>query len=141
MPLFGKKKAKDPEVEFEFEEIAAEESVDVEADVQAVMEKYDRESNVRVWDGIPKTVVRYMLVAFAVYSILLNFGLNWETRVERASFVGILVFLTFIVFPAQKGARKKLNYIPWYDVILAVLGGGSYFYFVFNLDKIIANTE
>ena len=140
MPLFGKKKAKDPEVEFEFEEIAAEESTNVEADVQAVMEKYDRESNVRVWDGIPKIVVRYMLVAFAVYSILLNFGLNWETRVERASFVGILVFLTFIVFPAQKGARKKLNYIPWYDVILAILGGGSYFYFVFNLDKIIANT-
>ncbi|MBR2491756.1 MAG: TRAP transporter fused permease subunit, partial [Ruminiclostridium sp.] len=140
MPLFGKKKEKDPAVEFEFEEIAADESVDVEADVQAVMEKYDRESNVRVWDGIPRVVVRYMLVAFAVYSILLNFGLNWETRIERASFVGILVFLTFIVFPAQKGGRKKLNYIPWYDVILAVLGGGSYFYFVFNLDKIIANT-
>ena len=47
---------------------------------------------------------------------------------------------TFIVFPSRKGAHKKLNYIPWYDVILAVLGGGSYFYFVFNLDKIIANT-
>lgn len=104
------------------------------------MEKYDRESNVRVWDGIPKTVVRYMLVAFAIYSVLLNFGLNWETRIERASFVGLLVFLTFIVFPAQKGARKKLNYIPWYDVILAVLGGGSYFYFVFNLQAIIEKT-
>ena len=140
MPLFGKKKVKDPEVEFGIDEIAADESTNMEADVQAVMEKYDRESNVRVWDGIPKTVVRYMLVAFAIYSILLNFGLNWETRIERASFVGVLVFLTFIVFPAQKGARKKLNYIPWYDVILAVLGGGSYFYFVFNLDKIIANT-
>ena len=140
MPLFGKKSVKDPETEFEYTEITAEEETTTEADVQAVMEKYDRESNVRIWDGVPKIVVRYMLVAFAVYSILLNFGLNWETRIERASFVGILVFLTFIVFPAQKGSRKKLNYIPWYDVILAVLGGGSYFYFVFNLDKIVANT-
>ena len=118
MPLFGKKSfKKDPEVEFAFTEIESEEST-VEADVQAVMEKYDRESNVRIWDGIPKYVVRYMLVAFAIYSILLNFGLDWETRIERASFTGLLVFLTFIVFPAQKGARKKLNYIPWYDVIL-----------------------
>lgn len=140
MPLFGKKSfKKDPEVEFAFTEIESEEST-VEADVQAVMEKYDRESNVRIWDGIPKYVVRYMLVAFAIYSILLNFGLDWETRIERASFTGLLVFLTFIVFPAQKGARKKLNYIPWYDVILAVLGGGSYFYFVFNLDNIISKT-
>ena len=139
MPLFKKRSVQEPQTEFEFTDIAADEST-TEADLQAVMEKYDREANVRVWDGIPKVVVRYMLVAFAIYSVLLNFGLEWETRIERASFVGILVFLVFIVFPAQKGARKKLNYIPWYDVILAVLGGGSYFYFVFNLDKIIQNT-
>ena len=139
MPLFGKKSfKKDPEVEFAFTEIGEESTV--EADVQAVMEKYDRESNVRIWDGIPKYVVRYMLVGFAIYSVLLNFGIDWETRIERASFTGLLVFLTFIVFPAQKGARKKLNYIPWYDVILAVLGGGSYFYFVFNLQDIISKT-
>ncbi len=139
MPLFRKKSVQEPQTEFEFTDIAADEAT-TEADLQAVMEKYDREANVRVWDGIPKYVVRYMLVAFAIYSILLNFGIDWETRIERASFVGILVFLVFIVFPAQKGARKKLNYIPWYDVILAALGGGSYFYFVFNLDKIVQNT-
>ena len=130
----------DPETEFEFTDMIGEEEPTSEADVQAVMEKYDRESNVRIWDGMPRIVVRYMLVAFAIYSILLNFGIDWETRIERASFVGILVFLTFIVFPARKGSHKKKNYIPWYDVILALLGGGSYFYFVFNLDKIIANT-
>ncbi len=140
MPLFRKKlKEETPETEFEHTNISAEES-QVEADVQAVMEKFDRESNVRVWNGMPKIAVRYMLVAFALYSVLLNFGLNWETRIERASFVGILVFLTFIVFPAQKGARKRQNYIPWYDVILAILGGGSYFYFVFNLESIIQKT-
>ena len=141
MPLFGKKPTETEEAKVEFEMTGlTEDEVTSEADVQAVMEKYDRESNVRLWDGIPKTVVRYMLVAFAVYSILLNFGLDWETRIERASFVGILVFLIFIVFPSRKGAGKKRNYIPWYDVILAVLGGGSYFYFVLNLDSIIANT-
>ena len=108
MPLFGKKPTETEEAKVEFEMTGlTEDEVTSEADVQAVMEKYDRESNVRLWDGIPKTVVRYMLVAFAVYSILLNFGLDWETRIERASFVGILVFLIFIVFPSRKGAGKK----------------------------------
>ena len=113
MPLFGKKSGKDPKTEFEYTDITAEEETTTEADVQAVMEKYDRESNVRIWDGVPKVVVRYMLVAFAVYSILLNFGLDWETRIERASFVGILVFLTFIVFPSRKGAHKKRYFGRW----------------------------
>ena len=31
---------------------------DAAADVEAVMKKYDRESNVRVWQGAPKLVVR-----------------------------------------------------------------------------------
>ena len=113
MPLFGKKPTRTEEVQNEFELTnLAEDEVTSEADVQAVMEKYDRESNVRVWDGVPKIVVRYLLVAFAIYSILLNFGLNWETRIERASFVGILVFLIFIVFPSRKGPGRSSTTSP-----------------------------
>ena len=32
---------------------------------------------------------------------------------------------------------QKQNYVPWYDVLLAIVGGVSYFYFVFNCTKII----
>ena len=35
-----------------------------EADVDAVMKKYDRESNVRVWTGKYKLAVRGILIAF-----------------------------------------------------------------------------
>ena len=111
---------------------------DMDQQVQAVMEKYDRESNVRHWTGIPRKVVRYLMVAFTVYCVLINFLFSWETRIERASFVGCIVFLVFLIFPARKGGGKKENYIPWYDVILALAGGFSYFYFVFNCQKIIA---
>ena len=30
---------------------------EMQTDVDAVMKKYDRESNTRVWQGIPKTIV------------------------------------------------------------------------------------
>lgn len=106
-------------------------------EAQALLEKYDRESNVRIWDGIPRKVIRYMLVAFAIYSVMINLVFNWETRIERASFVGCLVFLIFIIFPARKNGKKKPNHIPWYDVILGLVGSFSYFYFVANCTEII----
>ncbi|MGM9527236.1 MAG: TRAP transporter permease [Oscillospiraceae bacterium] len=106
-------------------------------EAQALLEKYDRESNIRVWDGIPRRVIRYMLVAFALYCVLINLVFNWETRIERASFVGCLVFLIFLVFPATKNGKKRVNHVPWFDLVLAVVGGFAYFYFVANCTEII----
>ena len=116
------------------EELTMEE---MEAKVQEVMEKYDRESNTRKWVGLPNSVIRYLMVAFAIYCVLINFLFNWETRIERASFVGCIVVFIFLLFPARKNSEKKQNYVPWYDVLLAIAGGVSYFYFVFNCTKII----
>ena len=39
------------------------------ADVEEVMKKYDRESNTRVWEGVPRQLVRFAMVAFSIYSI------------------------------------------------------------------------
>lgn len=38
-------------------------------DVEAMMKKFDRESNVRNWEGKPKAVVRLLSIAFSVYCI------------------------------------------------------------------------
>ena len=35
--------------------------------VDAVMKKYDRESNVRVWEGTPKRVIRFLMAAYSLY--------------------------------------------------------------------------
>ncbi len=40
------------------------------ADVEAVMKKYDRESNTRIWTGVPEKIIRYLMAAFAVYCII-----------------------------------------------------------------------
>ena len=37
------------------------------ANVDAVMKKYDRESNVRIWEGSPKWVVTCVLAAFSLF--------------------------------------------------------------------------
>ncbi len=109
-----------------------EEAGNIQADVDAIMKKYDRESNVRIWEGIPKQVVRFMLAGFSLFLMWMNLRANWSETVRRPLFLGIVILLVFIIFPAKKGGIQKPNRIPWYDIILAVIGSGSYFYFVFN---------
>ena len=105
-------------------------------DGEAVMKKYDRESNVRVWEGKPKVFVNCILAAFSLFCIYVTFFATWLDHIRLASFVGCIVFIGFLVFPARKGTQK-VNYIPWYDYILMALGSGSFFYIVVYAQKII----
>lgn len=105
---------------------AADDSTGTAEDVEAIMKKYDRESNTRIWEGVPKTVVRYLLAAFALLMVYMNLFTNWDERVRRSLFVGIVIILSFLVYPAKKGSTKK-NHIPIYDIVLMVLGAGRAF--------------
>jgi TRAP-type uncharacterized transport system fused permease subunit len=107
-------------------------------DVEAIMKKYDRESNTRIWEGAPKQVIRYLLAAFSLLMLYMNLFANWDERVRRSLFVGVVIILSFLIYPMKKGSTKK-NSIPIYDIILMVLGAGAYFYFVINFKTIIGH--
>jgi len=110
---------------------------EIEKNTTAVLEKYDREANVRVYKGFSRVFVRILFVLFSMYSIFLLFYPG-EIRMERASFVGLIVLLVFVNFPATRSPKlKKINFIPWYDIILMCLGVVSYLYFVINYRAII----
>ena len=109
---------------------------DAPMDVDAVMKKYDRESNVRVWEGNPKVFVNCILAAFSLFCIYVTFFATWIDHIRLASFVACIVFIGFLVFPSRKGTQR-VNYIPWYDYILMALGSGSFFYIVVYAQKII----
>ena len=117
---------------------AVDTSTGTAEDMEAIMKKYDRESNTRIWEGVPKKVVRYLLAAFALLMVYMNLSANWDERVRRSLFVGIVIILSFLVYPAKKGSTKK-NHIPIYDIVLMVLGAGAYFYFVINFKTIIGH--
>ena len=38
-------------------------------DLDAVMKKYDRESNTRVWEGTPKLIVTCVLALFSIFCL------------------------------------------------------------------------
>ena len=48
-------------------------------DAEELMKKYDRESNVRIWEGVPAKIIRYLCAAFSLYCI-------WVTLFSTGAF-------------------------------------------------------
>ena len=109
---------------------------DIDAVVDAVMKKYDRESNTRVWEGKPKLIVSIVLALFSVFCIYVTLFASWLEEIRLSSFVGLIVLIGYIVFPAKKGVQK-VNHMPWYDIVIMIAGTTSFFYFTFNAYGII----
>ncbi len=106
-------------------------------DVDAIMKKYDRESNTRIWEGTPQKCLRYALALFMVFMVYMNLWATWSGQIRRCLFVGIVVFFTFFIYPVKKG-NVKPNSMPWYDIVLAVVGLVPYLYYVVNFEKIVS---
>ena len=105
-------------------------------DLEAVMKKFDQESNVRIWEGKPRIAVNCVLAAFSLFCLYVTLFASWLEELRLTTFVAWIVFLGFLVFPASKSHHKK-NHIPWYDILAMVLGTGAFLYFSFNAVAII----
>jgi len=122
MALFKKKTAEQPQAAMSLED---------------VMKKFDLESNTRIWEGVPKIIVTCILAIFSLFCIYVTFFATWLDEVRLTSFVAYIVFIGFLVFPAKKGAQK-VNYMPWYDIVLMLAGSGAFLYYCINASKIVA---
>ena len=122
MAFFKKKTAEQPQEAMSLED---------------VMKKFDLESNTRVWEGTPKIIVTCILALFSLFCIYVTFFATWLDEVRLTSFVAYIVFIGFLVFPAKKGVQK-VNFIPWYDIVLMLAGTGAFLYYCFNASKIVA---
>ncbi|MBQ2725379.1 MAG: TRAP transporter fused permease subunit [Clostridia bacterium] len=105
-------------------------------DLDSVMKKYDQESNVRIWQGVPKIVVTCILAAFSLFCIYVTLFTTWLEEIRLTSFVALIVFMGFLVFPAKKGVQR-VNYMPWYDIVMAIIGPAAFLYFTANALSII----
>ena len=106
------------------------------ADLDAVMKKYDRESNVRVWEGKWKVLVTCILAIFSLFCLYVTLFASWLEEFRLTSFVAFIILLGYIIYPAKKG-QQKANYMPWYDILLMVCGTGAFLYFTANAMQII----
>ena len=106
------------------------------ANVDDVMRKYDRESNTRIWTGVPKVVVSVLMAAFSIYCICMTLFSTALAETKLSLFLGFIILIGFMIYPANK-KHVRPNHIPWYDIVLAVVGAACFFYFAANALTII----
>ena len=105
-------------------------------DLEAVMKKYDQESNVRIWEGKARLAVNCILALFSLFCLYVTLFTSWLEEIRLTSFMAWIIFIGFLVFPARKG-HQKVNHLPWYDILAMVLGTGAFLYFTANAMDII----
>ncbi len=108
-----------------------------EIDVEKLMAEFDKESNTRHFKGIFDKIIKVAMVLFSVYVMFDGWSGTMEERQKMAWFIGVIVFMAFIIYPVSKKEKKRLNHVPFYDYIFAVVGGGSFFYYAIFCDEIV----
>ena len=116
--------------------VAVDNDVGTMEDVDAIMKKYDRESNTRIWEGTPRKILRVLTALFGIFLIVMNMWIKMDERARRPLFLGLVIILVFIYYPIKKGSQK-VNYMPWYDIVMAAVGAFCFFFYPLNLEKIV----
>lgn len=122
-------------MESDKKELPGSETVSQE-DLDQVMRKYDRESNTRIWEGKPKIVISAVMAIFSLYCMYMTLFSTALPETRLSLFLGCVILLGYLVYPMRKN-HVRPNSMPWYDIVLMVLGAGSFFYFAFNAFEII----
>ena len=86
----------------------ADTSVGTAEDVEAVMKKYDRESNTRIWEGTPKLLVRGLAIAFSLYCIWVTLFSTAMPEIKLNIFLGLILIIGYHRIHAD---IRKLRYI------------------------------
>ena len=109
---------------------------DMAADLDAVMRKYDRESNTRIWEGPLRWITGGLMAAFSLYCIAMTLWSTALPETRLSLFLACIVFIGFLTYPIKKG-HVKVNFMPWYDIVLMVVGTACFLYFAFNAMALI----
>ena len=128
--------------------LTSQEISQIEADVDAVMKRYDRESNTRIWEGTPAVIVRWVSALFSLYCIYVTLFSTAMPEIRLNIFLGLILIIGYLHYPIRKanGVLKtglddsisisfkfdmisRVNSIPFYDVIIMIAGAIPFFYF------------
>ena len=100
-----------------------------------LMAEFDRESNTRRFTGIGGIILKTLFIVFVIAVFATRF-ITLPEQVRMSAFLGIIMFLGFLIYPPYKKQTKRLNYIPWYDFILAIVAATPFLYYAFNFTVI-----
>ena len=111
-------------------------SASLQEEMDAVMRKYDRESATRIWAGKPKIVISVVMALFSIYCIWSTLFSTAALEIRLTAFLGLIVIMGYLTYPASK-KHVHANRLPWYDIVIMVIGAAAFFYYCFNYSVLI----
>ena len=111
-------------------------SASVNASVDEIMKKYDRESNVRIWEGAPANLVRAVMMCFSVYCMISTVYSTAALEKRLSAFVAMIIVMGYLTYPANRH-HVIPNSLPWYDIVIMLAGAGAFTWYVLNYDSLV----
>lgn len=110
-----------------------------EEELKQMMKNLDREQAYRehkCWRQYITVVVSVCFVIFQFYATLTG---RVTAQVLRATHLAFVQLLAFLLFPPSKKSPK--NTLPWYDVVLGLVGAACWLYIVINFQMYAHGSE
>lgn len=104
---------------------------------QALLEKYDIESNTRKIKGIMHWVIFLGLLAFSLFQLYTAIEGQFTAYIQRTIHLGFALTFIFLLYPSRKKGNKLI--IPWYDYLLAITSIIVGSYWTLNYKRLVQN--
>ncbi|WP_157152803.1 TRAP transporter permease [Brachyspira murdochii] len=104
-------------------------------EIDDYMSKYDSESRYRRYNDWKKYLIIVISVIFCLFQLYSILSGRITAQVVRATHLAFVMLLAYLLFPMKKDMPK--DKLPWYDVILAIIGAASWSYITINFDSLV----
>ena len=104
-------------------------------EIDDYMSKYDSESRYRRYSDWKKYLIIAISVIFCLFQLYSILSGKITAQIVRATHLSFVMLLAYLLFPMKKDMPN--DKLPWYDVILAVIGAASWAYISFNFEALI----
>jgi TRAP transporter 4TM/12TM fusion protein len=102
-----------------------------EEQVSQIIEEFESESATRQLGGVWRWVIGALSASLAIYALYWT-QYNVTTQVYRASFLMVVLVLTFLVYPMRKRDRRSISVL---DIGLAILAIISLGFLILNYEQ------
>jgi TRAP transporter 4TM/12TM fusion protein len=106
-----------------------------QAEIEEIMARYDKESAFRRLTGISHRIVGGIAILFTLFQLYSAYMGTIPTQVLRATHLGFVMLLAFLLYPATKAMSRK--FIHWPDIILGTIGALVAGYIIWNYEGLI----
>ena len=114
----------------------ASQTENLDAKAQQLLEEKESEARMRTYTGPMAKILVLLLCVWTIFQLYFTTLGAISTINLRAIHCIFLLLFTFLLFPTYKKEKRVRSLPPLWDILLIILGTGSFGYLILNYDRI-----